>query len=282
MRIRARIRLVVLSLTVLALAVPHAMAGAPSQAGGKFASRNWEFEPSGAYAYPGEVGMDDEAGIVVAISNASFDSGFFDGYWDRGHAIATYHKDAKTLVASLQFAESGAYKGMTYYFESGDGCGFCYDGSVRSTVKVEKGRIHGKVTLAGKPGELAFDVTFDVPVAPSAYGDPLPAGGGEPGKVYAAYHQAMAAADKAALRPFYTDKVQADYAERADAVVQAFRNDHPDQSMKVVRGFAKGERALLLVEGETSYSKVKTEVHLEKQRGTWRIVDEALQLRLGE
>ena len=145
MRIRARIRLIVSSLAVLGLVVPSPSAAATSQASGKFASRNWEFEPSGAYAYPGEVGMDDEAGIVVAISNASFDSEFFDGYWDRGHAIETYHKDAKTLVASLQFAKSGTYKGMTYYFESGDGCGFCYDGSVRSTVKVENGRIHGRV-----------------------------------------------------------------------------------------------------------------------------------------
>ena len=278
MRIRARVRLVARSMAVLGLVVSSATAAAPSQASGKFASRNWEFEPSGAYAYPGEVGMDDEAGI----SNSSFDTEFFDRYWDRAHAIETYHKDDRTLVASLQFANSGAYKGMTYYFESGDGCGYCYDGSARSTVKVEKGRIHGRITLAGKPGELAFDVTFDVPVAPSAYGDPLPAGGGEPGKVYAAYHQAIVAGDKAVLRPFYTDKVQADYAERADSVVEAFRNDHPGQSMKVVRGFAKGERALLLVEGETSYSKVKTEVHLEKQQGTWRIVDETLQLRLGE
>ncbi len=282
MRIRAHVRLIALSLAVLGLAVPSLSAAAASQAGGRFESRNWEFEPSGAYAYPGEVGMDDEAGIVVAISNSSFDTDFFDGYWDRGHAIETYQKDDKTLVAHLQFAKSGAYKGMTYYFESGDGCGFCYDGSVRSTVKVEKGRIHGKVTLAGKPGELAFDVTFDVPVASSSYGDPLPAGGGEPGKVYAAYHQAIVAWDQTALRPFYTEKVQADYAERADAVVQAFRKDHPDLTVKIARGFAKGERALLLVEGETSYSKVKTEVHLEKQKGTWRIVDETLQIRMGE
>jgi hypothetical protein len=282
MRIRPRARLVALPLAVLAVALPALATAAPSQASGKFESRNWEFEPVGAYAYPGEVGLDDEAGIVVAISNSPFDAEFFDGYWDRGHAIETYHKDDETLVASLQFAKSGAYKGITYYFESGDGCGYCYDGSVRSAVRVEKGKIFGKVTLVGKPGELAFDVTFDVPVAPSSYGEPLPAGGGEPGKVYAAYHQALAAWDKAALRPFYTEKVQGNYTERADAVVQAFRSDHPDQAMKVVRGFARGDRALLLVEGETSYSKVKTEVHLEKQKGTWRIVDETLQIRMEE
>jgi len=29
-------------------------------------------------------------------------------------------------------------------------------------------------------------------------------------------------------------------------------------------------------------SKVKTEVHLEKQKGSWRIVDETLQIRPGE
>lgn len=282
MRVRARASYVALILAVLGLVATSPATAAASQASGKFESRNWEFEPAGAYAYPGEVGMDDEAGIVVAISNSSFDTEFFDRYWDRGHAIETYQKDDETLVAHLQFAKGGAYKGMTYYFESGDGCGFCYDSSARSTVKVENGRIHGRITLAGQPGELAFDVTFDVPVAPSSYGDPLPAGGGEPGKVYAAYHRAIAAWDKAALRPFYTEKVQADYVERADALVQAFRNDHPDKTFEIVRGFAKGAQALLLIEGETAYGKVKTEVHLEKQKGTWRIVDETLQMRIGE
>lgn len=252
------------------------------QATGKFESKNWTFEPFGAYAYPDKVGLDDAPGIVVAVSNFSFDTAFFDRYWDRSHAIETYQKNDETLVAYLQFSRSGAYQGLTYSFGSGDGCGFCFDGSVKAAVKVEKGRIHGRATFAGEPGELNFDVEFDVPVAGSDFGRELPAGGGDPGKAYLGYHKAISALDRAAAKPYFSDKVQADYPEHADEILQAFRRDHPDTSAAIERGFVKGDRALLLVKGETSYSKVRTEVHLLQEKGSWRIVEEMLQIDFGE
>ena len=63
--------------------------------------------------------------------------------WDRRHVIDDYFRDEETLVAYFHFGKDGKYKGMSYYFASGDGCGFCYDGTVQSTVKIEKGRIDG-------------------------------------------------------------------------------------------------------------------------------------------
>ena len=269
------------ALVLLAAVVP-AGAEEKHQASGKFESKNWTFTPFGAYAYPEKVGLDDAPGIVVAVSNYSFDTDFFDRYWDRGHAIETYQKSDEALVAYLQFSKSGAYKGLSYYFGSGDGCGFCFDGSVKSTVKVEKGRIHGRATFAGEPGELSFDVEFDVPVASAEFGTALPPGGGEPGKAYLAYHKALVDWQKDALKPYFSDKVQADWGEHADEIVQAFRKDHPDQSAKIERGFASGDRALLLVRGETSYSKVRTEVHLLREKGSWRIVEEMLQIDFAE
>ena len=253
-----------------------------AQASGSFESKDWTFKPNGAYAYPDKVGLDDEAGIVVAVSNYSFDTEYFDRYWDRGHAIETYQKDDETLIAYLQFSKGGVYKGMTYYFGSGDGCGFCFDGAVKSNVKVEKGRIHGKVQLAGKPGELSFDVDFDVPVASADYGTALPGDGGDPGKTYMAYHRAIVAWDKPAAKPFFRDKVQAGYAEKADDILAAFRKDHPDESATIERGWIQGDRALLLIRGKTSHSNVRTEVQLLRESGSWRIVDEVLQIDIGE
>jgi hypothetical protein len=149
-------------------------------------------------------------------------------------------------------------------------------------VKVEKGRIHGTLKSAGKPEDLQFDIQFDVPVATTDYGDPLPAGGGEPGKAYAALHTAMVAWDYPAAKPYFTDAAQAEYAEHGEEIVQSFRKEHPDKSYKIVRGFVRGDRALLLVEGETSYSKVKTEAQMVREKGTWRISSETLQVRLME
>lgn len=252
------------------------------QATGKFEGKNWEFETLGAYAFPDEVGMDDEAGIVVAVSNSGFVPEAIDVNWDRRHVIDELFRDEDTLVVYFQFSKSGAYKGMSYYFQSGDGCGFCYDGAVKSTVKVEKGRIHGTLKSPVKPGEASFDVTFDVPVASTNYGTPLPAGGGDPGKAYAAYHAALAAGDEAAAKRYFTDEDQADFPEHAVEILKSYRDDHPTKSFRIERGFSRGDRALLLVRGENSYSKVKTEVLLVKEKGTWRIEQELMKVDLGE
>src|SRR5262245_43368880 len=72
-------------------------------------------------------------------------------------------------------------------------------------------RIAGKISIP-KPDEFfgdtyQYNATFDVPVvavkAPAEEppkGTPLPAGGGDPGKAYAAYSKALAAGDMAGVR----------------------------------------------------------------------------------
>lgn len=266
--------------SLLALSASASAADEPRQATGSVESRGYRFEAFGAYAFPGEVGLDDEPGILVAVSNAGFVAEALDRDYDRRHMIDTYFRDDETPVVYFHFSPRGEYRGASYYFESGNGCGFCFDGSVLSKVKVDQGRIHGTLKLAGKPDDLQFDLSFDVPVAPTDYGKPLPAGGGDPGKAYAAVHAAMVAWDYPAAKPYFTDEVQADYPEHAEEIVQSFRKDHPDKSFRIVRGFTKGERALLLVEGETAYGKVKTEAQLVREKGTWRLLSEVLQMKL--
>lgn len=271
--------------TTLALlsALPTlALGEEPRQATGKFEGRNWTFEAFGAYAFPAEVGMDDEPGIRVAVSNTGFQTDKLDRYYDREHVIDTFFADGESLVVYFHFAKNGAYKGMTYYFGSGDGCGFCYDGSVQSTVKIAGGRLKGKIRLAPKPDENSWDIDLDVPVAPAGHGDPLPAGGGDPGRAYAAYHAALVADDRAALAPLLPEASQVPFKENPAAEVDACRKDHPDQNFRIVKGWAQGERALLVVHGETSYSRVETEAHLVLEKGTWRVHNEVLQVRIGD
>jgi opacity protein-like surface antigen len=266
---------------VLLLVATTLVAQDAKQASGRFDGREWYFEASGAYAFPGEIGMDDEQGILVAISNSSFAAKNIDQMWDRQHVINEFHVDEETLVVYFHFAKDGKYRGMNYYFGSGDGCGFCYDGSVKSTVKVANGRIAGKVSLPEKPDEQFWDVTFDVPIAPTSYGTALPADGGEIGKIYAAYHKALDAASPDPLRPLLDDGDQKLLSENAAEMIDSLREDHPTKSYKIVKGFVNGDKALLLIEGENSYMNVKTEVHFVKLAGTWRVYDELLQVRMG-
>ncbi|QQR75926.1 MAG: hypothetical protein IPJ17_10275 [Holophagales bacterium] len=273
----------VLALLLAALAPFAVRAETPEkrQAQGSIESKTMKFEARGAYAFPAKVGLDDEPGIKVAISNAGFIEEALDHDYDREYMIDNYFRDDETLVAYFQFSKTGAYKGVSYAFASGDGCGLCYDGSAQSTIKVDGGRIHGSLKLA-KPDSLAFDVSFDVPVAPSDYGDPLPAGGGEPGKAYTALHGPMVAWDYAAAKPFFTEETQADWKDHSQEILESFRKDHPTVSFRVVRGWVRGDRALLLVEGEATYGKVKSEAQLVRQKGTWRLSSEVMQMRIGE
>ncbi len=276
------IRVALAGLLMLASGSAVATAEVPPQATGKFVGRNWNFPANGAYAFPAEVGFDDEIGVRVAVSNAIFRAEILDRDWDRQHMIDTFFKDEETLVVYFHFAVNGTYEGMSYYFESGDGCGFCYDGSVKSTVAIDKGRIRGRIQLPAKEGESSFDLTIDVPIAPSDYGAELPAGGGELGEAYAGYHATLVAGDNAAAKVWMTDENQVNWAEEADQIVKSYWEDHPGQSYAIVRAFVNGERGLLLVHGETSYGKVKTEVQLVREKGTWRIETEELQIRMGD
>jgi hypothetical protein len=254
--------------------------GQPSpQASGTFVGRKWMFEAAGAYAFPAMVGTAGEPGILVAVASAGLLASRLDLYYDRRHALETF-KDDEVSVVYFHFTPTGAYKGMNYYLGGGDGCGFCYDGSVRSDVRVAGGRIRGSLRLSAPPDDVSFDLRFDVPVAPRDYGQPLPGGGGEPGAVYARLHSALEGNDANALTAILTNETRAEMAADGPAILDGFRENHPTGGYRIVDGWSRGDRALLLVEGETPYAKVRTEALFVREDGTWRIDTEVLQIRI--
>lgn len=257
--------------------------GAP-QASGKFTGSKWSIEPVGAYAFPAdEVGMDDGPGIKVAVSNSGFVPEAFDVLYDREHAISDQFADDQTLVVYFHFDRTGKYRGLSYMFGSGDGCGFCFDGRVSSTVKVADGRIKGRVALAPQEGEIDFDVSFDVPVASTDYGKPLGGDFGEVGKAYAAFHRALVDGTVKDLEPLLTPDRAANIAKYGDEVHGAWRDDHPTASYRITKGWQRDNRALLVVEGENSYANVSTEAHLlRNDKGVWQVDNELMQIRFGD
>ncbi len=268
----------VLSLALLLPAVARGKsASGKSQASGTFSSKTGDFDVVGAYAFPGKTGTDDAPGIRVAVSNVGFVSDILDTYWDREHFIDSNFADDETAVVYFQFDPHGEYRGMSYYFGSGDGCGFCFDPDVVASAKVSGGRIAGHVQHKDPKG-ATFDVTFDVPVAPADYGSALPAGGGDPGKAYGTFHQAVAEGNAAALKPLLGEERQGFLQDRADAFLSFLQESDPD-SYKITRGFVSGDHALLLVSGDKSpLGKVHSEVHLLREGGHWVVDDEILQL----
>jgi hypothetical protein len=267
-----------LLLAVLALAwVPEARA-ASGHASGEFSSGDLTVPITDAYAFRGKSSMGKEPALVIAVSNGRFNADALNGWHDRKAMIETYMKNADTGIVYFELAPDGTYSGLSYYLGSGNGCGFCSGSDQKSTVALKAGRLVG--TLSGTGDERTFEVTVDVPVAPDDHGTALP-GGGEPGKVYAAYQAAAKKGDRAAVKATLAEDQLANWAAAEkdnglDEYLYALLNPGlRPEAMTVTAGWERDGRALLLVKG-TAEGEMQGEVVLRKEKAGWRVQQEVL------
>ena len=271
-----RIRMIVAALASCAVS---AFAAEPEpSADGSFKSQNFEMPVSTAMAFPGKSVIDKTDVIVVAISNGDFRVDWLANFFDRRRAIERRMKDKETAVVYLEFKPDGAYRGLSYYFAKGNGCGYCGGNlGVKSTVKLAGGRIAG--TLKGKDESRTYDVVFNVPVTPDDHGAPLPPDGGAPGKAYLGYHEALVKRDVKALRPFLSNEnreflANAEKKGKLAVELKSMAKEHPDQSVQITKGFSKGNHAVLLTSGQSGGIKLAGEVVLVNEGGRWGVDDE--------
>ena len=251
---------------------------APATASGKFEDARFQLEIAGAYAYWGKTGgFGDDPVIRVAVSNAQFKASALDAFYDKACAIHDRFADEDAKVVNFEFDPNGKYTGLSYYFESGDGCGFCYDSKVKSTVKVSGGRLAG--TISYKGDDRQFDVTFDVPMPPKAWGDPLPKDGGAPGKAWLAYHAALEARDKKAIHALLDADMKAMWAQDEkdgdlDGWIEYLWHDQHTmlKTIHITGGFVNGDRAVVLFTGSSVYiDHLYGEALLRREGGEWLV-----------
>ncbi|MGH8052286.1 MAG: hypothetical protein ACREPB_16625 [Arenimonas sp.] len=144
-------------------------------------------------------------------------------------------------------------------------------------------RANGRFILSDD-SQLKCDLQFDVaiagkgppPPAPKPWGVALPAGGGEPGKVYMAMHRATLAGDIDTMLKLATK-------ERADKMREARKDPEFPKMMQMIKAFepaqvrilsgrADATRAELQIDGKESDGAVMTGVvKLVMEAGSWRI-----------
>lgn len=125
-----------------------------------------------------------------------------------------------------------------------------------------------------------FDLRFDVAATPMP-GQPLPAGGGEPGDAYRAWIAALAKGDAAALRTL----VDADHAYRfpdddASQVKEAIKDlrDGTPVQAEITRGLVDGDRAVLWVEGTDRDDIPRSgRVLMLREGGAWHFAEDDLE-----
>ena len=62
--------------------------------------------------------------------------------------------------------------------------------------------------------------------------------------------------------------------------VNYLRDEHGLRSVKVGKGWSKGDRAVLLIAGEGFTGPVTGEVTLFREKGTWRVDDELTESKI--
>jgi hypothetical protein len=269
------LKIAALVIVVLAVSGP---ALAQESGTGTFKSQSVSFELGGAIAFRGTSSLNKaEPAIIVAVSNRRLVATLSD-FIDRRRAIETLVRNENTAIVYFEFTPEGRYRGLSYYFESGNGCGFC-SSEVASTVKLASGRLAG--TLKGTEKDRPFNISLDVAVMNDDHGAALPPDGGAPGKAYLAYHAALLKHDAAALRPTLTSgkmeiwdrsKKDGDLAEYVDYIA----NQHPLTSVRILKAWARADVASVLVEGDGPAGILSGEVLLLLEKGAWVVDVEVL------
>jgi hypothetical protein len=148
-----------------------------------------------------------------------------------------------------------------------DSFSFGGQGDLKITKNTDS-RIEGRYSTATPQSffdkTFEFDLKFAAEVLGGAVqGTPLPAGGGDPGKVFQALIKALGKKDMAAAQKL----ALADYASMLE-----YRRDSEFQKATVSGGLVKGASAALDVEG-TSFGgdKLRGRVFLEQEAGAWKV-----------
>lgn len=209
-----------------------------------------------------------------------------DEWYDREYAIDTILVDDQRKVVYLEFDPDGRYLGLSYFFNPGDACGYCYSSAVRSTVRSADGRIKGALTFKAPDNSLAFNVEFDVRSPSKTWGDALPADGGDPARVYRAYHEAVSKRDKTALMGLVDAErrtLMVKYEREGkltDYLAYRWKDVHAEmKTVAVIGGFMRGDRAVVLFSGKNADgAAVFGEAGMRRESGAWRVYDELIRV----
>ncbi len=268
-----------LALSALLAAAPLAAAPdapPPGTASGTFEDKSWKLDLSGAYAFRDRTnGTGDEERIQVAVSNAGFLAERIDEHYDRQHAINTLVADEETKIVYFEFDDAGRYHGLSYDFGPGSGCGWCFDSTVKSTVRPVGERLKGDLSYKGEG--ISFRIALDVPIPPKTWGEPLPKDGGAPGKAFLAFAAALEKRDTKAIRALLDADMKTRFdryekEERLDGWLDyLWKDEHTElKTIRITGGFVRGNTAVVLFDGSNAFiDALHGEAILRREGGAW-------------
>src|ERR1041385_67786 len=263
-------------LALLALCASSAFAA--DVAKGNFHFGPVKFEPVDAIAYQVD-GKDNKPVTIVVFTDFKIDR---QGVMD---AINT----ASALIDQLNDSGKGNFVLARFTAPNRCGLGGLVGNGAKQidlgdsfAAKVSQGvaRVAGEcsTTTPGKMFDDAYDfhLVFDQPLMTIPKPSPLPAGGGDPGKTYAALVKAIQDADwNAAYQHLRSDEVRSPKPKPSE-MKEYFHDvglNYP-KTVNVTGGLIKGDRAHLEIKG-TNYEdkKIHGTVVMRKFGENWRVME---------
>jgi len=270
--------------SLLALSIP--MLAADGKVEGSFTANGKTFALKHAYAQTRKDPFDKKKTVVVVIVTdkeltpevVSDDMEFMMAQDKQQLTGFTATIDAdKQLISNNIF--SPAFKKMKQF--SGVGV------QTLALTVITPARVAGSITMA-KPDtfdeeKYQYNATFDLPIGkpagppppPTLKGTPLPAGGGDPGKAYAAYLKNLTAGDMKA----FLGGVTAARAKEASSdpdfkklfpLLQAMQ----PTGVKITSGAIDGNNATLLATGKDGDNVSRATITMVRENGVWKVEKE--------
>jgi hypothetical protein len=178
--------------------------------------------------------------------------------------------------------KDGGY-GISHLFVSPGG--FNTGGNGEESIRIEGGRVKGSWKLAPQSffdktyeADFRFDVALHVLKEP---GQPLPAGGGDPGKAYTAYIEALAKGNVDGVKAVLTEGRSWQFAWATDEteIAKALESEalHKPVRVTVSGGWIDGDRAQIRVEGPGRLGGTFSgRVMMVREGGRWKVDEQNL------
>jgi hypothetical protein len=262
---------------------------------GRFAAGGRTIEPKHAAAYAVRDARDPRSIVAEVVLS--------EGPVDAEQAVATLDPHTNVINQSgignyvllwvrpdgkvgmnATFSES-----MSQYLDGTPGAGVVGGALIAELVTNTPERVAGRIRTAAPVKAMSgetyeIDVTFAAAVRRPPAGEPLGAGGGEPGKAFAALHAALLRKDWGSLRPRIgkakLSLLEADYRspeENRDYALEMLTNYLPKKGVKVTGGELRPAAAVLDVEGEAFAGRSALyRVRMVDEDGAWRFDDAVL------
>lgn len=266
-------------LLVCLLAIPGVSAAGPDgSVEGVFVANGTEVELPYAYAYAEKEGFYDPADpawtllfAASPVAERELDDMIWDGPYLRLKVTRTSEfGDQPEIQVYSQDIRFSADQG-------GNVSGGTYPRIELSQAGPDRfvGRVHHDEPQTIFDDTFRFDLTFDLPMSDpfGPIGDPLPAGGGEPGAAYLGWCKAVLAGDMDQLKALMPPEQAAmldDPANRESFAEELeFMQMMTPTEVEILDGSSDGETAILHVTGVMDGETVRGEITLTKMDGRW-------------